>query len=213
MNPFILRRLKANVLKELPSKSETVIHCHMTPRQKSEYEKIQMFYRNQRATDLEANSQKESKKPKKTEEYLIDLKNIVSDKRKRVKNESRKDLWSEEDSDLDTGDVRKDQTVIINDDYKLDCDSEDSINSKSRDNITVDSGDEETKMVELFDQVNLAKEDHKKKPKKLGILAAIGDLRMVANHALLRRSIYDDEKIKEMAGHIMKVNLFKNLLI
>lgn len=45
LRPFILRRTKEEVLKDLPEKTEQVLYCEMTPEQKSEYEKLKEFYR------------------------------------------------------------------------------------------------------------------------------------------------------------------------
>ena len=39
-------------------------------------------------------------------------------------------------------------------------------------------------------------------------LHALMEFRKAANHPLLRRVIYDDQKLKEMTGHIMKVRIF-----
>lgn len=39
MDPFILRRLKKDVLKDLPDKIDNIIVCKMTPRQEEEYNK------------------------------------------------------------------------------------------------------------------------------------------------------------------------------
>lgn len=44
MKPFILRRLKEEVLKDLPEKTEQVIHCQLIPEQKKLYKDfIQRF--------------------------------------------------------------------------------------------------------------------------------------------------------------------------
>lgn len=37
MQPFVLRRLKKDVLKDLPKKTEELIYCDMIPKQKSRY--------------------------------------------------------------------------------------------------------------------------------------------------------------------------------
>lgn len=46
IKPFILRREKSQVVKELPEKIENVKYCIMTPDQESEYEKVKSNYRN-----------------------------------------------------------------------------------------------------------------------------------------------------------------------
>ena len=45
INPFILRRTKAQVAKELPEKTETIIFCEMTEEQKKLYEQEKSLYR------------------------------------------------------------------------------------------------------------------------------------------------------------------------
>lgn len=45
MNPFVLRRLKTQVLKELPAKSENIISCGMPARQRAEYDKLLNYYK------------------------------------------------------------------------------------------------------------------------------------------------------------------------
>lgn len=40
MKPFILRRLKEEVLRDLPVKSEEVVHCPMIPEQKKLYKDL-----------------------------------------------------------------------------------------------------------------------------------------------------------------------------
>jgi len=46
IKPFILRRQKAQVVKDLPEKIENVHYCIMTPEQEQEYEKTKSNYRN-----------------------------------------------------------------------------------------------------------------------------------------------------------------------
>ena len=40
MKPFVLRRLKSEVLKDLPDKSEEVVWCQLTENQKEMYESL-----------------------------------------------------------------------------------------------------------------------------------------------------------------------------
>ena len=48
MDPFILRRLKKDVLKDLPDKIDNIIVCKMTPRQEEEYNKCLDSYKKKR---------------------------------------------------------------------------------------------------------------------------------------------------------------------
>lgn len=47
IKPFVLRRTKDQVAKELPAKFEQVIYCNMTEEQSESYEKVKSFYRNE----------------------------------------------------------------------------------------------------------------------------------------------------------------------
>lgn len=47
IKPFVLRRTKDQVAKELPPKIEQVKYCNMTDEQAEEYEKVKSFYRNE----------------------------------------------------------------------------------------------------------------------------------------------------------------------
>lgn len=47
IKPFILRRHKSQVAKDLPAKTENIKYCQMTKPQEEEYEKIKSSYRNQ----------------------------------------------------------------------------------------------------------------------------------------------------------------------
>jgi superfamily II DNA or RNA helicase len=44
LSPFILRRTKAQVLTELPEKSEQILYCDMTPRQNKHYQELRKYY-------------------------------------------------------------------------------------------------------------------------------------------------------------------------
>jgi SNF2 family DNA or RNA helicase len=52
IKPFVLRRTKSQVAPELPEKTEQVVHCEMTPEQKSTYEKVKSQYRNEIMTSI-----------------------------------------------------------------------------------------------------------------------------------------------------------------
>jgi SWI/SNF-related matrix-associated actin-dependent regulator of chromatin subfamily A containing DEAD/H box 1 len=45
MRPFVLRRLKSDVLKQLPKKSEHVVLCEMSKRQATEYNELISYYK------------------------------------------------------------------------------------------------------------------------------------------------------------------------
>ena len=45
LRPFILRRTKAQVVKDLPEKSEQTLHCDMEPAQRQLYEELRAHYR------------------------------------------------------------------------------------------------------------------------------------------------------------------------
>jgi SNF2 family DNA or RNA helicase len=53
VQPFILRRTKEQVAKDLPELSEKVFFCEMTPEQHSEYDRVRAFYRKQILENME----------------------------------------------------------------------------------------------------------------------------------------------------------------
>ena len=53
IKPFILRRHKSQVAKELPEKIEQITYCKMTEEQEQAYEETKSFYRNKILKDLE----------------------------------------------------------------------------------------------------------------------------------------------------------------
>src|SRR5690606_30444911 len=60
IKPFVLRRTKDQVAKELPEKSEKVFYCGMTDEQSDYYEKVKAEYRNLMLKQLEDGSFKKS---------------------------------------------------------------------------------------------------------------------------------------------------------
>ncbi len=44
LRPFILRRTKDQVLKELPEKTEQVLYCELSPTERKKYDELKMFY-------------------------------------------------------------------------------------------------------------------------------------------------------------------------
>ena len=59
--PFILRRTKDQVLKELPEKTEQTIHCDLLPRQRKQYNELRDFYRAKLTKRIDQNGLKQSK--------------------------------------------------------------------------------------------------------------------------------------------------------
>lgn len=54
IKPFMLRRLKSQVAKDLPPKIEQIDYCEMTPEQEKEYEQLKAQYRNEIIRYMEA---------------------------------------------------------------------------------------------------------------------------------------------------------------
>jgi superfamily II DNA or RNA helicase len=61
LRPFILRRTKEQVAKELPSKTEQTIHCEMEPLQRKLYNELSQHYRNSLLERIEAEGLAKSK--------------------------------------------------------------------------------------------------------------------------------------------------------
>ncbi|MBP87086.1 MAG: helicase SNF2 [Planctomycetaceae bacterium] len=53
IRPFILRRTKAEVLSELPEKTEQTLYCELPPEERKEYDELRDYYRVQLATKVE----------------------------------------------------------------------------------------------------------------------------------------------------------------
>lgn len=53
IKPFILRRHKSQVAKELPEKVESVKYCNMTPAQEEQYEEVKSYFRNKILEQIE----------------------------------------------------------------------------------------------------------------------------------------------------------------
>jgi SWI/SNF-related matrix-associated actin-dependent regulator 1 of chromatin subfamily A len=131
MRPFILRRLKSEVLKDLPDKLENVIYCDMTEAQSNAYNDMVDFFK------------------------------------ERVKQKQEKTL---------------------------------SKSSSKTSIITIDSHDSS---INEINNNNYLHEMFKKKFSKTRPNVMM-ELRVVANHPLLRRFIYTDDILKKMAQLIMK---------
>lgn len=142
MRPFILRRVKADVLKQLPKKIEEIIYCDMTKNQAKSYEELIAYYKKRKDAllkEIEAKKEAaaakvaaaEAAKGNKAAELLQEISDIAA---------SCSHLGS-----------RKDHKKV-----------EKNENEDSSNNILM-------------------------------------ELRKTANHPLLRRVFYDDEKIKKMA--------------
>lgn len=134
MKPFILRRLKENVLKQLPKKVIEVIHCDMTLRQGKEYKKL-----------LES----------------------VKERKDRIFAESQEATEA------------KKKNKKSNEENKLEVAGFQSSNSN-------DKGAKENSASNV-----------------------LMELRKAANHPLLRRILYNDERIDKMARLVFKVCLIK----
>ncbi len=59
--PFILRRVKGQVLKELPEKTEQTIYCELSPKERKAYNEIRDYYREKLSKTIKEKSFKQSK--------------------------------------------------------------------------------------------------------------------------------------------------------
>lgn len=63
LRPFVLRRAKSQVLKDLPKKTEQTIVCQMEPAQRKVYDDLRTYYHNQLLTQLDAPGDKGTRQP------------------------------------------------------------------------------------------------------------------------------------------------------
>ena len=76
MKPFIMRRLKTDVLKQLPSKIEKILHCEMTARQAKEYEKLINNLRQRKMNEAEAKEDAKAAKNN-AKKVVLDIMNLL----------------------------------------------------------------------------------------------------------------------------------------
>jgi len=60
IKPFILRRKKSQVAKDLPEKVENITYCSMTPEQEEKYEEVKSHFRNQILENIEKKGKNKS---------------------------------------------------------------------------------------------------------------------------------------------------------
>lgn len=148
MQPFILRRVKADVLKQLPKKIEEIIYCDMTRHQAKSYKELVDHY-NQR------------------KEELI------------------KELEAKREAEAQAS---KESTKI-------------AANSSSATQLLQEISEIVTSSANLGKKKNEKQKVLEKEDSSSNIIM---ELRKTANHPLLRRVIYNDEKVKQMAKVITK---------
>tara|TARA_B100000809_G_scaffold185474_1_gene183560 strand:- start:1077 stop:4454 length:3378 start_codon:yes stop_codon:yes gene_type:complete len=61
LRPFVLRRTKDKVLKELPAKTEQTLYCEMAPKQRKQYDELREYYRAQLSKNIAEEGLQKSK--------------------------------------------------------------------------------------------------------------------------------------------------------
>ncbi len=61
LRPFILRRTKEQVLKDLPEKTELILMCELSSTEQKKYDELKDFYRKQLNKKVESNGLNKSK--------------------------------------------------------------------------------------------------------------------------------------------------------
>ncbi len=61
LRPFLLRRTKEEVLKDLPEKNEIILYCDMEPQQKAEYARVKNYYKTQLNKNIDSQGLNKSK--------------------------------------------------------------------------------------------------------------------------------------------------------
>ncbi len=79
LRPFLLRRTKDQVLKDLPEKVEQTLHCEMLPAQRKQYDELREYYRIKLAKKIETDGIKKSKIQ--VLEALLRLRQVACDPR------------------------------------------------------------------------------------------------------------------------------------
>ncbi len=63
LRPFVMRRAKSQVLKDLPKKTEQTIVCQMEPAQRKVYDDLRTYYHDQLLNQLDAPGEKDKRSP------------------------------------------------------------------------------------------------------------------------------------------------------
>jgi SNF2 family DNA or RNA helicase len=71
MEPFIFRRLKIDVLKDLPEKNQETVFCEMTPYQKTEYNRRLDFFKTRKMENLAIKENGSGKENSKKEDCIF----------------------------------------------------------------------------------------------------------------------------------------------
>lgn len=61
LSPFLLRRMKENVLKDLPEKSEQILYCELSTAERKKYDELKAYYWNQLSGTIEQQGLNKSK--------------------------------------------------------------------------------------------------------------------------------------------------------
>ena len=212
LKPFILRRIKENVLKELPSKVERYVELNMTDDQARLYDKIVAKYSEQLKV------RKERKKREKKERYEEKIEIIEDRNRRRPKKTdyNEDNLFYVEELDRKRGKNKKEsvkeEVTVLDDDESKDNESK-VLNGDATTSTTKKVFNLGTKLDELI-EINSessssdiwcidGKENDDKaiKDRQGSILM---ELRKCANHPLLIRNLYTNELLLKMAQLLKK---------
>lgn len=192
LKPFILRRIKENVLKDLPNKVEQYIELDMTDDQLKLYKDVVAKHSEQ------LKARKERKEKEKTERFeekveILDVRN-----RKKSKKEYNEDkiFYIE---DLDEPKKKRNQNhaneITILDDDSNQNDVNDQVKGIELIDINSESSSSDIWRVS-------SKEDDKQIKERQGSI--LMELRKCANHPLLIRNLYTSDLLLKMAQILKK---------
>jgi len=184
LRPFILRRIKENVLKELPGKKEQYVTLDMTDEQGMLYERIVTMYSEQ------VKARKERKEREKREKFEEKVE-IIEDRNRRRKvleyNEDK--LFYVEELDQ-SQELDNSENLLNEDDTKLE---------KKMKEVVIEVSSESSS--DIWSSEDGKTNDKSSKEKQGSILM---ELRKCANHPLLIRNLYTNDQLLKMAQTLKK---------
>ena len=197
LKPFIMRRIKENVLKDLPSKVEQYVELDMTEDQAKLYEQIVCKY----AEQAKARKERKSLAKKEKLEEKVEIIEDRSSRRPKRTNYNEDKLFYVEELDNTTSKKRPNGKLVVEDEDLTILDSQDDPTLKLEIKVTGDLADIVSESSSDIWSLGEGQDAKSAKERQGSILM---ELRKCANHPLLVRNLYTNELLLQMATILKK---------
>jgi len=214
MEPFVLRRLKVDVLKELPEKTDEIVICDMTPSQEAKYNSLVDFYRKRR----EEMDLKEEKKTvglldalmelRKTANHPLLVRNLYTDE--KIK-EMANIIVEQSDSDTRFDYVVEDMTIMNDFELHKLCSHYKGLESYELSNKDILNCGKFNKLKELLDEFKEAGDQVLLFSQFKIVLDIVEDFFNLHGYTFLR--LDGSTKVEDRQGLIDKFNNDKKILV